>query len=1331
MACLWLRKAIRIRPVFRCTATTQAIPMLTLPGASALSAFTRHKLLSNLQLINSDLNSVHARFVHFADTSTELEASDLLLLDRLLQYGPAADRNPEVKLANSLCVLVVPRPGTISPWSSKATDIARNCGLKKILRLERGIQFYLTGAGREDLPALLPLLHDRMTQSVLFTMEDAQSLFNKAAPRTLQSVDVMATGEDAIRAANKALGLALADDEIAYLTDSFTELGRNPNDIELMMFAQANSEHCRHKIFNASWSLGDDVQENSLFGMIRNTYKMNSEGVLSAYKDNAAVFEGYAAGRFFPEPDSRVYAFHQEPIHILIKVETHNHPTAIAPYPGASTGAGGEIRDEGATGTGSKPKAGLTGFTVSNLKIPGFTHPWETDYGKPAHIASAMNIMLEGPIGGAAFNNEYGRPNLCGYFRTFEYMTGHSVLNEQGMVEIRGYHKPIMIAGGYGNIRQEHVEKGEIPAGAHLIVLGGPAMLIGLGGGAASSMSAGSGNQDLDFASVQRENAEMERRCQEVIDQCWAMGKQNPVCFIHDVGAGGLSNALPELVKDGGRGGRFDLRSIPNAETGMSPLEIWCNEAQERYVLAVTPAHLQRFQQICERERCPFAVVGEATEAQHINLHDSHFDNDPIDLPMSVLFGKPPKMHRKATAVKANYPDFDTSGLELTEALERVLKLPAVASKSFLVTIGDRSITGMVAREQMVGPWQVPVADAAVTTQSYDSFHGEAMAMGERTPLALLNAPASGRMAIAEAITNIACARIGKMGDIRMSANWMAAAGYPGEDYKLYETVRAVGMELCPELGITIPVGKDSMSMRTVWEDESGKKSMAAPLSLIVTAFAPVLDVRHTLTPQLRTDAGDTVLLLLDLGLGSNRLGSSALAQVYGQLGSEGPDLHSASDLKRFFDFVQEAMEQKLVLAYHDRSDGGLVVTLIEMAFAGHCGLDIQLEKIASRNAIIDSLFAEELGAVIQVRTSDLEKVLELAENNGLAGICFQIGMLNTTSKITLQYGEKVVFQDMRIRLQRLWSETSYRMQALRDNSECARQEFDQILQADDPGLHSKLPFDPSEDIASPYIRLGHRPRIAVLREQGVNGHIEMAAAFHKAGFEAVDVHMSDIISGRVSLANFNAMVACGGFSYGDVLGAGEGWAKSVLFNSRAREEFAAFFQRDTTLGFGICNGCQMMSNLHELIPGTEHWPHFVRNASEQFEGRTVLVKVASSPSVLFNGMQGAIFPIAVAHGEGRAEFGSAADLEHTLASGLVALQYVDNYAGITERYPANPNGAPNGIAGLCSKDGRFTIMMPHPERVFRAVTNSWISSEWGEDGPTMRMFRNARVWLG
>ena len=1294
--------------------------MLTLRGAPALSDFSRQKLLQNIRSLQPNVSAIHAWFYHFADLSEELTDTETALLERLLTYGP---RQQEDEAAdNARLFLVTPRPGTISPWSSKATDIALNCGLSKLRRVERGIGFYIETVGDIETGVVEALLHDRMTQAVLSSTDAAEILFTESTPRALTSVDILGGGKAALVSANTDMGLALADDEIDYLVDSFNELGRNPNDIELMMFAQANSEHCRHKIFNASWTIDGKDQDKSLFAMIRNTHESNSEGILSAYKDNAAVFEGFSAGRFFPDADNRQFAYHEEDIHILVKVETHNHPTAIAPFPGASTGSGGEIRDEGATGIGGKPKAGLTGFTVSNLKIPGFEQPWEQDYGKPAHIVSALDIMIEGPLGGAAFNNEYGRPNLCGYFRTYE---------ESAPDGVRGYHKPIMIAGGVGNIRAGHVQKKEIPVGASLIVLGGPAMLIGLGGGAASSMASGSSSEDLDFASVQRENAEMERRCQEVIDHCWGLGEDNPICFIHDVGAGGLSNALPELVKDGDRGGVFSLRDIPNAEPGMSPMEIWCNEAQERYVMAVPEAQLEKFKAICARERCPYAVVGQATEEQHLALDDEHFDNKPIDLPMSVLFGKPPRMHRDVKAQVSELAPFATRGIDITEAAERVLRLPAVASKSFLITIGDRCITGMVARDQMVGPWQVPVANAAVTTLSYDSYYGEAMAMGERTPLALIDAPASGRMAVAEAVTNIASARIRRLSDIRLSANWMAPAGYPGEDKNLYDTVRAVGMELCPELGITIPVGKDSMSMRTVWEDEGREKSVTAPLSLIISAFAPVLDVRKTVTPELHLDEGESRLVLLDLGLGSNRMGGSALAQVYNSIGRQAPDLHSASDLKAFFALIQDCMAEDLLLAYHDRSDGGLFVTLAEMAFAGRCGLNITLDEAGSQDNLLETLFNEELGAVVQISTDKLDRFRELADDAGLIDICCDIGNPVQGDDIQVAMHGNTVFADSRGRLQQLWAETSYRIQSMRDNSACAEEEFGTILEADNPGLHASLTFDPAEDISHPFIALGERPRIAILREQGVNSQMEMAAAYERAGFDCIDVHMSDIISGAVTLDNFNALAACGGFSYGDVLGAGEGWAKSILFNEVARKQFEQFFNRDTTIALGVCNGCQMMSNLHELIPGTANWPRFVRNRSEQFEGRTVLVKVANSNSVFFRDMADSVFPIGCAHGEGRAEFTSVEAEAAALASGNVAMQFVDNHDKVTQQYPANPNGSPSGITGLCNDDGRFTILMPHPERVFRSVTNSWRSKDWGEDSPTMRMFRNARLWLG
>ncbi|TRO30730.1 phosphoribosylformylglycinamidine synthase [Pseudomonas sp. ALS1131] len=1297
--------------------------MLILRGAPALSAFRHGKLLEQLTSKVPAVTGLYAEFAHFADVTGVLNADEEQVLARLLKYGPSVPvQEPSGKL-----FLTIPRFGTISPWSSKASDIARNCGLAKVQRLERGIAYYISGELNEaDSAAVAALLHDRMTQLVLNALEDAAALFSHAEPKPLTAVDVLGGGRAALEQANQDLGLALAEDEIDYLVKSFNDLGRNPHDIELMMFAQANSEHCRHKIFNASWDIDGESQDKSLFGMIKNTYQMHSEGVLSAYKDNASVIVGHTAGRFFPNPETRQYGAVQEPVHILMKVETHNHPTAIAPFPGASTGSGGEIRDEGATGRGAKPKAGLTGFSVSNLNIPDFLQPWEKPYGKPERIVSALDIMIEGPLGGAAFNNEFGRPALNGYFRTFE----QAVSSPRGE-EVRGYHKPIMLAGGLGNIRENHVQKGEISVGAKLIVLGGPAMLIGLGGGAASSMATGASSADLDFASVQRENPEMERRCQEVIDRCWQLGEANPIKFIHDVGAGGISNALPELINDGGRGGRFELRNVPNDEPGMAPHEIWCNESQERYVLSVDAADFERFQAICERERCPFAVVGEATAEPHLTVTDSHFSNTPVDMPLEVLLGKPPRMHRSVSREAEQGDDFNAASVDIEEALGRVLRHPAVASKSFLITIGDRTITGLVARDQMVGPWQVPVADCAVTATSFDVYTGEAMAMGERTPLALLDAPASGRMAVGETITNLAAARIGKLSDIKLSANWMAAAGHPGEDARLYDTVKAVGMELCPQLGITIPVGKDSMSMKTRWQDEGVDKSVTAPLSLVISGFAPVQDIRQTLTPQLRMDKGETDLILIDLGRGQNRMGASILAQVYAQIGQQVPDLDDAEDLKAFFAVIQGLNADGHLLAYHDRSDGGLLTTVLEMAFAGHCGLSLNLDALADEAAELPAvLFNEELGAVIQVRQDATPEVLAQFSAAGLDDCVAVIGQAVNNGEVSISFNGEPVFAGERRLLQRQWAETSYRIQRLRDNAQGADQEFDLLLEEDNPGLSVKLGFDVNHDIAAPYIKKGVRPQVAILREQGVNGQVEMAAAFDRAGFSAIDVHMSDILAGRVSLEEFKGLVACGGFSYGDVLGAGEGWAKSVLFNARARDAFQGFFERKDSFALGVCNGCQMMSNLHELIPGTEFWPHFVRNRSEQFEARVAMVQIQESASIFLQGMAGSRMPIAIAHGEGHAEFESEEALLEADLSGTVALRFVDNHGKVTEAYPANPNGSPRGITGLTSRDGRVTIMMPHPERVFRAVQNSWRPDEWQEDGGWMRMFRNARVWV-
>ncbi|WP_312817315.1 phosphoribosylformylglycinamidine synthase [Pseudomonas sp.] len=1297
--------------------------MLILRGAPALSAFRHGKLLEQLSQKVPAVTGLYAEFAHFADVDGELTADQQQVLGRLLKYGPSVP----VQEPTGRLFLVVPRLGTISPWASKASDIAHNCGLQSIQRLERGIAYYVAGdLSDADAGLIAAELHDRMTQRVLAKLEQAADLFSRAQPKPMTSVDILGGGRAALAQANIDLGLALAEDEIDYLVNAFQGLKRNPNDIELMMFAQANSEHCRHKIFNASWDIDGQAQEKSLFGMIKNTYQMHNEGVLSAYKDNASVIVGSVAGRFFPNPETRQYGAVQEPVHILMKVETHNHPTAIAPFSGASTGSGGEIRDEGATGRGAKPKAGLTGFTVSNLRIPGFEQPWEQAYGKPERIVDALDIMIEGPLGGAAFNNEFGRPALTGYFRTFE-----QAIDTPHGEEVRGYHKPIMLAGGMGNIRESHVQKGEITVGAKLIVLGGPAMLIGLGGGAASSVATGASSADLDFASVQRENPEMERRCQEVIDRCWQLGDKNPIAFIHDVGAGGISNAFPELVNDGGRGGRFELRNVPNDEPGMAPHEIWSNESQERYVLAVSAVDFERFQAICERERCPFAVVGEATEEQHLTVTDSHFGNTPVDMPLDVLLGKPPRMHRSVTREAELGDDFDPSQLDLDAAVQRVLSHPAVASKSFLITIGDRTITGLVARDQMVGPWQVPVADCAVTATSFDVYTGEAMAMGERTPLALLDAPASGRMAIGETITNLAAARIEKLSDIKLSANWMSAAGHPGEDARLYDTVKAVGMELCPELGITIPVGKDSMSMKTKWSEEGVEKSVTSPMSLIITGFAPVTDIRQTLTPQLRMDKGETDLILIDLGRGKNRMGASILAQTYGKIAAQAPDVDDAEDLKAFFAVIQGLNADGHLLAYHDRSDGGLLTTVLEMAFAGHCGLDLQLDPLTDSKADVAAiLFNEELGAVIQVRQDATPDVLAQFSVAGLDDCVAVIGKPINNGEVSISLNGEVLFDDDRRMLQRQWAETSYQIQRLRDNADCADQEFDLLLEEDNPGLSVKLGYDVNDDVAAPYIKKGVRPQVAILREQGVNGQVEMAAAFDRAGFAAIDVHMSDILAGRVDFEAFKGLVACGGFSYGDVLGAGEGWAKSALFNSRARDAFQAFFERSDSFALGVCNGCQMMSNLHELIPGTEHWPHFVRNRSEQFEARVAMVEVQKSNSVFLQGMAGSRMPIAIAHGEGHAEFASEEALLAADVSGCVALRYVDNHGKVTEAYPANPNGSPRGITGLTNRDGRVTIMMPHPERMFRAVQNSWRPDEWQEDAALMRMFRNARAWV-
>ena len=1290
--------------------------MLVLPGSSALSDARFELLAAEISAVNP---AYRLRDVLFA-YAVDLKASATLDAERLaalLHPGTAAAVDPDALNRRGLRI-VAPRFGTISPWSSKATDIARNCGFDAVNRIERVVIVGIDGApDAHPEPAIDALIHDRMVETVVDSLDALAPLFERSAPQSYGEVDILEEGAAALVAANIALGLALADDEIAYLVAAFIELGRNPRDIELMMFAQANSEHCRHKSFNASWEIDDAQQPHSLFGMIRHTNEVGGENVLSAYSDNAAVVAGHTAGRFSPDVSDRIWRFQDEPIHLLMKVETHNHPTAISPFAGAGTGAGGEIRDEGAVGRGSRPKAGLVGFTVSHLEIPEQPRPWELQYGKPGRIVSPLQIMTDGPIGAAAFNNEFGRPNLAGYFRSFEAATAGGV---------RGYHKPIMIAGGFGNIRADHVANGDYSVGAKLIVLGGPAMLIGLGGGAASSMASGDSAEDLDFASVQRQNPEIQRRCQEVIDRCWSLGDQNPIAFIHDVGAGGLSNALPELVKDGGRGGRFELRDVPNDEPGMTPLEIWCNESQERYVLAVEPESLARFEAICERERCPYAVVGEATDAQHLLVSDRDFGNAPVDLPMSVLFGKPPKMHRRVLRHPSIADDFDASAVSVSESLERVLTFPAVASKSFLITIGDRSVTGMVSRDQMVGPWQVPVADCAITTVSLDSHLGEAMSMGERTPVALLDGPASGRLAVAEAITNMLAAPVAALSDIKLSANWMCAAGHEGDDAVLYDTVEAVGREFCPALGITIPVGKDSMSMRTVWEGPEGDRAVTAPVSLIVSAFAPCGDVRRALTPTLSADE-DTVLLLVDLGRGQDRMGGSVLAQVWRQMGATPPDV-APEDVVALFNFIAALKAKDCILAYHDRSDGGLLVTLLEMAFAGRCGLNIDLDVTPEcANA---RLFSEEVGAVIQVAADQVEEVMQVAGAHSLADAVSVVARPRKDERIVVNTPQFELIDSRRGALQSLWAQTSHAIARRRDNANCADQEFSRI-QAEDAGLSASLTFNCDEDIAAPYIASGKRPRVAILREQGVNGQMEMAAAFDRAGFTSIDVHMSDIMSGRQRLEDCHGLVACGGFSYGDVLGAGEGWAKSILFNDAVRQQFGDFFERSNTFALGVCNGCQMLSALQAVIPGSEHWPRFARNLSEQYEARLSLVKVEPSPSILLSGMEGSYLPIVVAHGEGRAQFADEAQRDALESAGQVAMRFIDHDLQTAAAYPANPNGSPAGITGLCNADGRVTIMMPHPERVYRAAQLSWCPPDWQTDSGWMRLFRNARVWLG
>ena len=1338
--------------------------MLILPGANALSAFRIQRLLAQLKAFEPAITGVSGRYLHFVDSTAELSEDDTQRLMAMLTYGEPFEGQTEGEP-----FIVLPRFGTISPWASKATDIAHNCGMAHIHRIERGVAYAvqlksgLLGKtkplDKDKAQAVAALLHDRMTETVIRTPDQAQALFTELSPQPLAFIDIIGGGRNALTDANLALGLALSDDEIDYLLDAFTHAGRNPTDVELMMFAQANSEHCRHKIFNADWTIDGEPQQRSLFSMIKHTHQQQPKGTVVAYADNASIIEGAMAMRFYPRAgQGMVYQPSQELTHILMKVETHNHPTAISPFPGASTGSGGEIRDEGATGRGAKPKAGLTGFSVSNLMITHAVQPWENARdvtvpqdqrighgdspitGKPERIASPLQIMIDGPLGGAAFNNEFGRPNLTGYFRSYEQNVAGTVY---------GYHKPIMIAGGLGNISSLHTHKHPLPVGSLLIQLGGPGMRIGMGGGAASSMATGTNTADLDFDSVQRGNPEIQRRAQEVINACWALGEHNPVLSIHDVGAGGLSNAFPELTNDAGRGAIFDLRKVPLEESGLAPKEIWSNESQERYVMAIAPESLPLFRALCERERCPFAVVGTATEERQLRVIDPEHDNTPVDMPMDVLLGKPPKMHRDVTRQQRTAPALDLTDITLDQAAERVLKLPTVADKSFLITIGDRSVGAHTVRDQMVGPWQVPVADCAVTTMSHEGYLGEAMAMGERTPLAVLDAPASGRMAVGEAITNIAAASIANITDIKLSANWMAACGQPGQDAALFDTVKAVGMELCPALGLSIPVGKDSLSMRTTWKDEAGDKAVISPVSLIVSAFAPVRDVRATLTPQLRTDLGETALIFIDLGRGKNRMAASALAQVMQQLGDHVPDVDSADDLRQFFEAIQQLNQQQMLLAYHDRSDGGLFTTLCEMAFAGRAGVTVNLDILvtegehasdwgdsknwagqveARRNDLtLRALFSEELGAVIQVRAEQKSDAMNMLREHGLGACSHIIGKLNDRHVIEFTRDAKVIYQQPRTALHRFWSETSWRIARLRDNPACADAEYDRLLDEADPGISPHISFDMAEDVAAPFIASGVRPRVAILREQGVNSHVETAYVMHKAGFETVDVHMSDLIAGRAHLKDFKGLIAVGGFSYGDVLGAGEGWSKTILFNPLLSDQFSEFFNRSDSFGLGICNGCQMMSSLKSIIPGAEHWPKFTRNVSEQFEARFATVEVLDSPSIFFKEMAGTLAPIAVSHGEGFANFAHTGNEQAVRA----ALRFVDNRGQPTETYPLNPNGSPGGITSVTNSDGRFTVMMPHPERVFRSVINSWHPDSWGEDAPWMRVFQNARRWLG
>lgn len=1299
-----------------------------LNGARALSDFRAARVLAALQRVSSNIEAVSGRFVHFVHASRELTKAEEERLASLLTYGDAAE-----DVRADLAFMVVPRLGTISPWASKATDIVKNCGIEGVLRVERGTVYSLALKApltEEEAAQAAGVLHDRMTESVVARDFPAENLFVELEGRPMATVALVEEGRPALERANVEMGLALSPDEIDYLTDAFTKIGRNPTDVELMMFAQANSEHCRHKIFNARWTVDGEEREETLFGMIRRTHKMAPQGTITAYADNAAIFEGAEVTRLYPRPGSgnefgRVFERKDEMTHTVFKVETHNHPTAISPFPGASTGSGGEIRDEGATGRGARPKAGLCGFTTSNLNLPELPQGFENDsdtvtgektdakYGAPSRIATPLSIMTEGPLGGAAFNNEFGRPNILGYFRTFEANIGGTRY---------GYHKPIMLAGGIGNIRDDQTKKDVPPAGSLLIVLGGPGMRIGLGGGAASSMTTGSNSEALDFDSVQRGNPEMERRAQEVIDRCWSMGDENPIIAIHDVGAGGLSNAMPELADLSGKGATFDLSKVPVEESGMSPLEIWCNESQERYVIALDAAKIDIFRDFCERERCPFAVLGTITEEADLKLTRPE-ETPAVDMPMEVLLGKAPRMHRDVAHVETKLSAFKSEGLDLAKAVTDVLRHPTVGSKSFLITIGDRSVGGLVSRDQMVGPWQVPVADCGVTTLGFETNRGEAMSMGERTPIAVIDAAAASRMAVGEALTNIAAADV-KLPEVKLSLNWMAACGAKGEDAKLFDAVKGAS-DFCVALGISVPVGKDSLSMRTAWEDNGEKKSVTSPVSLIASAAAPVGDVTLTLTPELRKIP--SVLVLADLGCGRARMGGSILAQVAQRFGDTAPDCEDPAMFARFMGALRTLVNEGAVVAYHDRADGGLAATASEMMFASRLGVKLDLTSLTKDADVFAALFNEELGGLMQVPAEKAARVAEVMREAGLASVCHFVGEVVDDDALTISANGAELARLDRADLQKAWTEVSWQIARGRDNPACADSEFARIERKEDTGLFAKTTFDVNEDVAAPMILTGVRPKIAILREQGVNSQTEMAAAFTRAGFDAYDVHMTDLLTGRADLAEFTGLACCGGFSYGDVLGAGGGWAKTILHNDRMVEMFRTFFNREDTFGLGICNGCQMMSHLRDLIPGASHWPEFVRNTSEQFEARLVNVEVLESPSIFFAGMAGSVMPVVNSHGEGRVQFLRPEDAALVKA----AARFVDPCGNPTEVYPYNPNGSKGGLTSVTTEDGRFTIMMPHPERSHRAQQLSWHPAEWTDASGWMRMFRNARKWVG